>query len=57
MFHCRNVQFFFLKNQWEKFSFFSPEKPVQLIVNNIFFYFFKKISLKWIKFTRTVMKL
>ena len=27
MLHCRTVQFFFffLKNQWEKFSFFSPK--------------------------------
>jgi len=40
MLHYRNVQIFFLKNQWEKFSFFFPEKPVQLIVNNIFFLFF-----------------
>jgi hypothetical protein len=45
---------------------FFPEKPVQLSdftrtihvnVNNIFFLFFKKISLKWIKFTRTVISI
>jgi hypothetical protein len=46
-----NSFFFVLKNQCEKFSFFPPEKLVQLIdftrivhlnVNNIFFLFFLK---------------
>jgi hypothetical protein len=48
--------FFFWKTNKKSLIFFS-RTPVQLIVNNIFFCFFKKISLMWIKFTRTVMKL
>jgi hypothetical protein len=47
-------------------SFFFFEKPEQLIdftrtihvnVNNNIFLFFKKISLRWIKFTRTVISI
>jgi hypothetical protein len=54
--HCSCEQFFFV--------LFYFEKPVQLIdftrtvhvnVNNNFF--FKKISLRWIKFTRTVISI
>jgi hypothetical protein len=44
LFQCSFYFFyFFLKNQWKKFSFFFRTTLVQLIVDNIFFVFLKKL--------------
>jgi hypothetical protein len=53
--HC--LIFFFFKTSEKSLVFFFLKKPVQLIVNNIFIFIFKKISLRWIKFTRTVISI